>query len=75
MTDVSELPAIRGNPIGKGLDVFRLRFKSTCMDLGIWESQNMVEKLVSLVASNKSKSALLVVKFLTDVYRRQRTHA
>jgi hypothetical protein len=74
MTDISELGVILENPIGEGLDGFRRRFESTCADLGIAGSQNVVEQVVLLAASGGSRSALLVVKFLADVYRCQKPH-
>jgi hypothetical protein len=47
MATVSELDKIRSNPITEGLDPFRRFFELTRVDLGITESSDVVQAVLS----------------------------
>ncbi|KAI9765989.1 MAG: hypothetical protein M1840_006996 [Geoglossum simile] len=63
MTNPSDSDILK-EQIGEGLDDFRRLFRLTCADLGISESQNAVEQVVTLAVSNKSRISLFTTRFL-----------
>jgi hypothetical protein len=72
MSDRSNSEITINSPVEEGLDEYRRLFESTCADLGISKSTDVVERVVRLAALGKGRTSLLPGQVLANKYRSQK---